>query len=269
MKRHTSSVAHRWAVAFILVSASVASAQVSLDPAKLTRVENKVSVGEIKAGQASAGRPAAVSDPVKADNFIRTGSESRAELQFRDTSLVRVGQNSVFSFDAKSRTLSLDKGDMLFYAAPNRCVRTIRTPALSAGITGTLGKVTPDMMAILRGSTTITVEGKSYRITAGWAIKVIKGKATIFKFDPQEATRGKLYTMGPLPEEMGIQVTHSKTAFHFPSLHDASAIDSALVNFVRQPRNMPRPVMMQPVTPAVTQPQQPAAGIVILANPNP
>jgi hypothetical protein len=260
MKRQKSSVGRRWCVAFILGSAGVGFAEAPLVPATLTRVQNKVSIGEIKAGESSAGRPAVVSDSVKANNFIKTGSDSRAELQFKDTSLVRVGQNSVFTFEAKSHTLSLDKGDMLFYAAPNQGVRTIKTAALSAAITGTLGKVTPDMMAILRGSTTVTVGGKKYKIPAGWAIKVIHGKVMIFKFDPLEAFRGKLFAMGPLPEDTGIQVNHNKTASHFPGQHDASAIYDALVNSVRQPKNIP--VMTQPVTQPATQTVTPPAQTV-------
>ena len=66
-------------------------------------------------------------------------------------------------------------------------------------------------------STTVTVGGKKYKIPAGWAIKVIHGKVMIFEFDPLEAFRGKLFAMGPLPEDTGIQVNHSKTASHFPS----------------------------------------------------
>ena len=253
MKRQKSSVGHRWCVAFILGSASVALAEAPLVPATLTRVQNKVSIGETKAGESSAGRPAVVSDSVKANNFLKTGGDSRAELQFKDTSLVRVGQNSVFTFDAKSHSLSLDKGDMLFYASPKQGIRTIKTAALSAAITGTLGKVTPDMMAILSGSTIVTVGDKRYRIPAGWAIKVIKGKVTVFKFDPLEAFRGKLFAMGPLPEDPRVQGNQKKTASNFPGQHDASAIQSALVNSARQPKNIPTTVVTRPTTQPATQ----------------
>jgi hypothetical protein len=269
MKRHHFSAGRCMCAVFLVGSVGLAVAQVSMDPAKITRVENRVIVGEIKEGQASAGRPAVVSDPVKANNFIKTGSESRAELQFKDTSLVRVGQNSVFSFEARSRTLSLDKGDMLFYAAPNQGVRTIKTPALTAAITGTLGKVTPDMLAILRGSTTITIGGRNYKIPAGWAVKVVNRKARFFRFDPEEATRGRLYSMGPLPEDTGIQIKRSWAAFLFPSLHDANAIDSALVNSNRQPRMIPPPVMTQTVTPTVTVTPQPTTTVNNPVNRNP
>ena len=259
MKRHTLSAGRLCGAAFILASASVAVAQAPLDSATITRVQNKVAVGEIKGGQVSARRPAVVSDSVKATQIVQTGGDSRAELQFKDTSLVRVGQNSVFSFEGRSRTLSLDKGDMLFYAAPNQGIRSIKTPALTAAITGTLGKLTPDMLAILRGSTTVKVGGKKYKITAGWAVKVVKGKAVLFRFDPKEATRGKLYAMGPLPEDTGIQIRRSWLGSLFPSLHNANAIDSALVNSLRQPTVIPRPVIPEPATTVPTT-QQPTTG---------
>ena len=244
------------------------------DSAQITRLENSVTVGDIHAGRASGRRPAVVSDAVKANNFVQTGNESRAELQFKDTSLVRVGQNSVFSFEAKSRTLSLQKGDMLFYVAPGQGTGTIKTPALTAGITGTLCKVAPDMIAVLRGSITVTVAGKPVKVPAGWAVKVVHGTARIYQFDPAEATKGKLYSMGPLPEDPGIQIKQARTAFHFPKLHDANAIDSGVVNpSVRQPVPMQRTVITQPstptVTPTVTQTQQPAATNPIGTNQNP
>ena len=258
-------------IAAVMGTATMAVCASPFDSAQITRVENRVTVGEIHAGRAAGRRSAVVSDAVKANNFVQTGSDSRAELQFKDTSLVRVGQNSVFSFEAKSRTLSLDKGDMLFYVAPGQGNGTIKTPALTAGITGTLCKVAPDMIAVLRGSITVTVAGKLVKVPAGWAVKVVHGKARIYRFDPDEATRGKLYSMGPLPEDPGIQIKQARTALRHPSLHDANAIDSGVVNpSVRQPVPMQRTVIPQPGTPTVPQPQQPAATnpLGTILNPN-
>lgn len=249
MKRHHFSAGRRLGVATMLGSVTLAVAAVPFDSAKITRVENKVTVGEIKAGQAAARRPAVVSEAVKANNFVQTGSESRAELQFKDSSLVRVGQNSVFSFEARSRTLSLQKGDMLFYVAPGQGAGTIKTPALTAAITGTLCKVAPDMIAVLRGSITIPIDLKPVRVPAGYAVRVINGKAQIFQFDPKEATRGKLYSMGPLPEDPGIQIEQDTPGLNFPDSHLQNAIDSGQVNpYVRRPTPPPqyRPISTPP-----------------------
>jgi hypothetical protein len=235
----------------MLGGVTMAVAAVPFDSAKITRVENKVTVGEVKAGQASERRPAVVSDAVKANNFVQTASESRAELQFKDSSLVRVGQNSIFSFEASSRTLSLQKGDMLFYVAPGQGGGTIKTPALTAAITGTLCKVAPDMIASIRGSVTVQVDGKRVKIPAGYALKVVNRKAHIFKFDPREAYRGKLYSMGPLPEEPGIQLAQDNQELHFPDSHDRNATDAAVVN-PHYPRPTPPP---PPPPPVITRPR--------------
>ncbi len=161
----------RLALLAVLTSITTMTAGASpFDSAKITRVENNVSIGEISGGKATGHRPAAVSQTVKANNFVQTGSDSRAQLEFKDTSLVRVGQNSVFSFESKSRTLSLQKGDMLFYVAPGQGNGTIKTPALTAAITGTLCKVTTNTIAVLRGSITITINGKPVKIPAGYAV---------------------------------------------------------------------------------------------------
>ena len=250
MKSHHFSSIRGWGIAALIGSATMTVCASPFDSATITRVENKVTVGEIAGGQASAKRAAAVSETVKANNFVQTGSESRAELQFKDTSLVRVGQNSVFSFEAKSRTLSLQKGDMLFYVAPGQGGGTIKTPALTAAITGTLCKVAPEMIAVLRGSITITVNGKKVKVPAGWAVMVIHGKVRIYMFDPNEANRGKLYSMGPLPEDPALPIQFAKDGSQFPSVHDANAVDSGVVN----PHSRPMPPMTQPV---VTQPTTP------------
>jgi len=164
--------------------------------ATVTRVENNVEVGETVNGK-SAQRPAAVSDVIKEKNYLVTENESRAELEFPDKSIVRVGQNTVFSFDAESRTLSLQKGAMIFYVPPGSGGGTIKTPSLTAAITGTIGKVSENMIACLAGQIS-TPWGIIHR---GEALQFINGQHIIFKFDSSEAWKGKLVFFGkPLPE---------------------------------------------------------------------
>jgi hypothetical protein len=215
MSRHAFSSGAVFLASLLVVNSNAAP---TFDSATLTRVENKVTIGEIKGGQASGRRPAAVSESVKANNFIQTGSESRAELQFKDKSLVRVGQNSIFSFESKSRTLSLQEGSMLFYVAPGNGGGTIKTPAMTAAITGTLCKVSTDTIATLRGSVTIQVSGKPLKIPAGFAVKVSNGQAQVFRFDGREAGKGKLYAMGPLPEDPGLQVARKEDSINWTTI---------------------------------------------------
>ena len=271
MKMQRTSAIRCLGIALAIAGVTAASFAAPFDSATVTRVENKVGVGEIVSGRASALRPAAVSETVKANHFVQTGGQSRAELQFKDTSLVRVGQNTVFSFEAKSRTLSLEKGDMLFYVAPGQGGGTIKTPAISAAITGTLCKVAPDMIAVLRGSITITVNGKKIKIPSGWAVKVVNRKARIYMFDPNEANRGKLYSMGPLPEDPALFIMLAGNQSRFPTVDGANAIDFAVVN----PRSRPDPVRPQPPIVVTVQPAPPPpqtnrpTDVVVLVGPGP
>lgn len=231
VKRQKLRFGSTFTVAFAAAGAASLFAAVPFDTATLTRVENKVTIGEIRDGKASRRRTASVSDVVTAHNFLQTASESRAELEFKDRSLVRVGQNSVFTFDAKSRTLDLREGDMLFYVPPGSGGGTIKTQAITAAITGTLCKVGADMIAVLRGSILAVcgADHKKIKVTAGWAVKVVDGRCQVFAFDPKEAKKGKLYRMGPLPEEIGLQMADDGLET-LPDSHDQNALDSGQVN---------------------------------------
>lgn len=162
--------------------------------ATVTRVENHVSIGSHNGGNE---RPAALHDVVQAETYLFTQDNSRAELEFADHSIVRVGQNTVFSFDAASRTLSLEKGAMLFYVPPGSGGGNIKTPSLTAAITGTVAKVSRDLIAVLSGS----IKTPWGTVHAGEAISWYNGKVRIFKFDQSQAMAGRLIAWGgPLPE---------------------------------------------------------------------
>lgn len=179
------------------MAVGIASAAGPLTSAKLTRMENSVKFGEVK-GNESVTRPAAVNDVVKEQNFLLTENDSRAELQYEDGSVVRVGQNTVFSFEANSRTLSLAKGTFIFYV-PRGQGGTIKTPSLTAAITGTLGKVSRNTIAILQGEITLVPSGR--KVKAGeFARMNADGSIFIGRFDPARAGDGELMAFnGPMP----------------------------------------------------------------------
>ncbi|MGA3172512.1 MAG: FecR family protein [Chthoniobacteraceae bacterium] len=165
--------------------------------ATVTRIENHVLLGTGSGGSGGGERPAALHDVIDAQTYLFTQDESRAELEFADHSIVRIGQNTVFSFDAASRTLSLEKGAMLFYVPPGSGGGNIKTPSLTAAITGTVGKVTENLIAVLSGE----LKTKWGVVHAGEAIAYLNGNIRIFKFDPTQAMAGRLIAWGgPLPE---------------------------------------------------------------------
>ena len=165
------------------------------DSATVTLLENKVSIGSSQAGRTTQ-RPAVVRDVVTAKDFVLTDVEARAEMEFKDRTIVRVGQNTLFSFDADTRTLTLRQGTLLFYVPPHSGGGTIKTPTLTAAITGTIAKVSENLIAVIAGELTT----KWGVVHAGEAIEWRNGEVRIFTFDPREATTGKLfYFGGPLP----------------------------------------------------------------------
>lgn len=179
-----------WAAIWVGVAAPSAEAQTPFTTAKVTRIENVVSYGDIKDGR-SVTRPAVVADVLRERNFLLTETEGRAELQYADGSVVRIGQNTVFSFEADTRTLALKQGTFIFFVPKGSGGGRIKTPSLTAAITGTVGKVSRDMIAILEGEITLIPSGK--KVSAGFfARSNPDGSITIARFDPRAATEGRL-----------------------------------------------------------------------------
>ena len=202
------------ALGFALYTLAGASAH-GVEPfssATVTRVENDVTIGNHAGGNE---RPAVIHDVVEAQTYLYTQDKSRAELEFPDHSIVRVGQNTVFSFDSASRTLSLEKGAMLFYVPPGSGGGNIKTPSLTAAITGTVGKVSKDLIAVLSGE----IKTPWGIVHAGEAIASINGHIRIFKFDQSQAMAGYLVAWGgPLPELPQIG-GETNPVYGLPDLH--------------------------------------------------
>lgn len=78
---------------------------------------------------------------VQDENVVRTGTESRAELEFTDLTLARIGANSIFTFDAQARSLDCERGAVLFSKPTNSGRVEIRSGAVTAAITGSTGFV--------------------------------------------------------------------------------------------------------------------------------
>ena len=195
---------------------TVAFAAEPFNSATVTRLENNVAIGEVKGGHANE-RHAAISDVVKDHDYLATQQQSRAELEFADHSMVRVGQNSVFSFDANSRTLSLQKGAMLFYIPPGSGGGTIKTPSLTAAVTGTIAKVSENMIAVLSGE----LRTDCGVVHAGEMIYIRNGQCVIAPFDPSETFSGFLVGWAPLPEwpETPGQSMEDNSLFNLPDTH--------------------------------------------------
>jgi hypothetical protein len=176
--------------AFSLGLLCVAGAATPFTSATVTQVENRVGYGD-RTGDRSVTRPAVAKDVVRANNFLRSESNSRAELQYPDGTVVRIGQNTVFTFDAESRTLSLEKGSLLFHIPKGSGGGTIKTASLTAAITGTAGKVSENIIAIIEGTVKLIPSGRIVH-QFEFARRNADGSITIAPFDPATANDGAL-----------------------------------------------------------------------------
>lgn len=173
-----------------------ARAVVPFTEAKVTRLQNKVAYGP---GKGVATRPARVTDVVKSENYLLTETDARAELQYPDGTLVRIGQNTVFTFEAESRTLTLEQGSLIFHIPKGSGGGTIRTASITAAITGTVGKVSSNLIAILEGEVTLIPSGR--KVGAGFFARANPdGTISILPFDVSLAGDGRLMNFnGPMP----------------------------------------------------------------------
>ena len=97
-------------------------------------------------------------------NKVDTGAESCTELTFQDSSVLRMGQNSHFSFDSKERMVHLEKGAMLMHVPPGNGGVSVE----SGGVVGAVSGSTVMASADGKGNFAFVVletEGGSGKIT--------------------------------------------------------------------------------------------------------
>ena len=186
------------AAVVLSLTVALAGAAVPFTRATVTRTQNKVAYGQIAGGKGRT-RPANTGDIVGSNSYLLTESESRAELQYDDGSVVRIGQNTVFSFEAETRTLNLKEGTFTFFVPRGQGGGTVKTASLTAAITGTVGKVSRDTIAVLDGEAELVPSGKKVR--AGEFARLLPdGSILVARFDPTTAPSGALMAFnGPMP----------------------------------------------------------------------
>jgi len=112
-------------------------------PASLAAPLKSATVQEIKGEvilkkEGDKERSAAVKDVLAGKDVVRTGKKSRAELEFADQSIARLGSNTIFSFDPESRDreMNVQRGTALIHVPPGRSGARISCPAATAAILG-------------------------------------------------------------------------------------------------------------------------------------
>ena len=122
----------RAAPAFLLCIANplVVRAEQLFERAGVTKTINAVSV-------LPRNTKAVPGDVITKDLALKTGGDSRAELEFPDLTITRVGANALFRFLAGKRQIILDGGTMLFHAPKGAGGGKVEAGAITAAVTGT------------------------------------------------------------------------------------------------------------------------------------
>jgi hypothetical protein len=124
---------HRIVALVLWAALSAALRAEPFEQAEITRTVNLVSLlREMEAAQA-----AAVGDVIKGETALKTGGDSRAELEFPDDTITRVGSNALFRFYAGARNMTLDGGTMLFSSPKGIGGGTVQAGAITAAVSGT------------------------------------------------------------------------------------------------------------------------------------
>jgi hypothetical protein len=110
---------------------STGIASTELKDAEITTLKNIV---EHDAGAGPA--PAKVNEKIGENSKVTTAAASMAELTFGDSSITRIGANSVFSFQSKERLVKLDKGTALIHATPGNGGATVDCGGVTAAVSG-------------------------------------------------------------------------------------------------------------------------------------
>lgn len=165
------------ACAALITSANAAV----LKEAKITQVIKDVKL----LPSAGVPRPANPSDDVREGTAVRTGTDSRAELQFTDLTIARLGANTIFSFNEGARTIDLSNGAILLRVPKDSGGAKVRTAAVTAAITGTTVMVEYHRDAyakyiVLEGTMRVYLQGhigESILLAAGQML-IVKPNAT-------------------------------------------------------------------------------------------
>jgi len=127
---------------FVLTIATLAFAlagglpnEVSADELKEAKVTQVIQDVRVLPSNASP-RPAAVNDNVRQGTAVQTGVQSRSELTFKDQTITRLGEQTIFSVGEGQRTIDLGSGQFLLCVPKKAGGTKVKAGAVTAAITG-------------------------------------------------------------------------------------------------------------------------------------
>ena len=124
----------------------------------------------------AAARPAAVNETVRRGNAVQTGTQSRSELTFKDQTITRLGEKTIYNIGG-GRTIELGSGQFLLYVPKNKGGAQVKMGPVTAAITGTTvyGQVYPSGIiefTVLEGSACLHLDsvGQTLQVNGGQMI---------------------------------------------------------------------------------------------------
>jgi len=102
-----------------------------LKEAKVTQVVQDVKV--VPSG--AAARPVVANETVRQGNAVQTGTQSRSELTFRDQTITRLGEKTIYNVGG-GRTIELGSGQFLLYVPKKAGGAQVKMGPVTAAITG-------------------------------------------------------------------------------------------------------------------------------------
>ena len=121
------------ALAFVL--ADGLPNEVSADDLKEAKVTQVIQDVQVLPSNASP-RSAAVNDDVRQGTAVQTGVQSRSELTFKDQTITRLGEKTIFSVGEGPRTIDLGSGQFLLCVPKKAGGAKVKAGAVTAAITG-------------------------------------------------------------------------------------------------------------------------------------
>ena len=166
---------------FISLVAPVALALPSWLPSGVTAAELEAQVTQVVQDvkvvpSNAAARPATVNETVQQGTAVHTGVQSRSELTFKDKTITRLGEKTIFSVGQGARTIEMGSGQFLLYVPKKAGGNNtqIKMGPVTAAITGTtiLGNVAPSGIVeftVLEGSGCVSygATGQTLFVQAG------------------------------------------------------------------------------------------------------
>ena len=145
-----------------------------LQEAKVTQVVQDVKV--VPSG--AAARPVTVNETVRQGNAVQTGTQSRSELTFRDQTITRLGEKTIYNVGG-GRTIELGSGQFLLYVPKNSGGAKVKMGPVTAAITGTtvVGNVLPSGIVeftVLEGTARVHLD------SVGQCLLIVAGQKAVY-----------------------------------------------------------------------------------------